>query len=216
MRSKSILASNALPLRTASSTLPWRAATTLHASLAAARWLQSIRRAIFGMTAIVSRVAAAARRRRGASHSGRRRAVTRVACVAFAAFFAPFLGAQSTRGREPAHPRCYRLSVGEWSRPLGVNAAYHAIPPIVRLDTVPVADDGWSVAPDIAFPTGGRFPGMPRWTQQGDSIRIVWSSGYQGTTVRLGPWRREDLRGIAPTSSPTALMPIAVALPAAG
>ena len=116
-------------------------------------------------------------------------------------FFAPFLGAQSSRGRKPASPRCYRLSHGEWSHPLGVNAAYHAIPAIVRLDTVPDAGDGWTVAPDIAFPTGHHFPGMPRWTQQGDSIGIVWSNGYQVTTVRLGPSRGEDLRGTATVRS---------------
>lgn len=118
-----------------------------------------------------------------------------LACVAVSAFFPSLLSAQGAGGRKPTNRRCYQLSQSEWSRPLGVNAAYHAVPAMVRLDTVPAGHDGWAVAPDIAFPTGNHFPGTPRWTQREDSIDIVWSNGYQVTTVRLGPSRAGDLRG---------------------
>ena len=122
-------------------------------------------------------------------------------CAALCALCAPCLGAQGTPTAAPTETRCYHLSHGEWSRPLGVNAAYHAIPAMVRLDTVPAAHGGWVVVPDLAFPNDNHFPGMPHWTQQADSIGIVWSNGYQVTIVRLGPSRGEELRGTATVRS---------------
>src|SRR6266536_4729037 len=107
------------------------------------------------------------------------------------------LSAQSTQAPTTAVPRSYRLIRGEWSRSLGVNARYHALPAVIRLDTARAARDGWTVAPDIAFPSPNHFPGTPHWMRQADSIEIVWSNGYQGTTVRLGPPKGNDLRGTA-------------------
>lgn len=97
----------------------------------------------------------------------------------------------------PGAPRCYRLIQSEWSRPLGVNAAYHVIPEVVRLDTASAPDGSRAAAPDIAYPTPSRARGMPRWTHRGDSIQIVWSTRFQATTIRLGPSQGDDLRGTA-------------------
>ena len=103
--------------------------------------------------------------------------------------------AQDTAATPPAVPRCYRLIRGEWSRPLGVNAQYHALPALVRLDTAPALQGGWKVVSDIAFPTKSRFGGWPRWTRQADTLEIQWSTGFQVTTVRLGWTAGKDLRG---------------------
>jgi hypothetical protein len=115
--------------------------------------------------------------------------------------FGPTLGAQSTPGPAPAGARCYRFIRGEWSRSLGVNARYHALPAVIRLDTVRAARGGWTVAPDIAFPTASHFPGTPRWIRQADSIEIVWSNGYQVTILRLGGPEGGELRGTATVRS---------------
>jgi hypothetical protein len=96
---------------------------------------------------------------------------------------------------------CYHLSRSDWSRALGVNARYHALPASIRLDTVRAARGGWTVAPDIAFPNANRFPGTPRWVFHADSIEIVWSNGYQVTTVRLSVTGGDELRGSATVSS---------------
>lgn len=52
-----------------------------------------------------------------------------------------------------------------------------------------------------AFPNASFFPGTPRWTRQADSIVIVWSNGYQVTTVRLGATQEDELRGTATVGS---------------
>lgn len=118
-------------------------------------------------------------------------------CLGLGVLFVQTLGAQSTPVPSPAVPRCYRLIRGEWSRSLGVNARYHALPAVIRLDTARAARGGWTVAPDIAFPSPNHFRGTPRWMRQADSIEIVWSNGYQGTTVRLGPPEGSELHGTA-------------------
>jgi hypothetical protein len=118
-----------------------------------------------------------------------------LACLGVATLFAARLAAQSTSVPAPGAPRCYRLVRGGWSRPLGVNAQYHALPPVIRLDTTPASRGGWTVAPDIAFPTPNRFPGTPRWTVRADSLEILWSNGFQVTTVRLDVTDSAQLRG---------------------
>lgn len=119
----------------------------------------------------------------------------RSALLGCAVLFAPTLGAQSTAVPTPTAPRCYQLIGVEWSRSLGVNAGYHAIPPVIRLDTARAGADGWKVSPDIAFPTPNRRGFTPRWTFRGDSIEILWSDGFQATTVRLGATETDELRG---------------------
>ena len=53
------------------------------------------------------------------------------------ALFAPVLNAQQAALAPIAG--CYRVEIGTWSRELGVNAAYHAVPSIIRLDTIAAA-----------------------------------------------------------------------------
>ena len=125
----------------------------------------------------------------------------KTAYIAHSILFAQALGAQSTPLSTAAVPRCYHLRQGEWSRSLGVNARYHALPAVIRLDTARAARGGWTVTPDIAFPTPNHFPGTPRWMRHADTIEIVWSNGYQGTTVRLGSPEGNDLRGTVTVSS---------------
>jgi hypothetical protein len=103
--------------------------------------------------------------------------------------------ALSALAQAPTLPECYRLTRGEWSRPLGVNARYHGLPAVIRLDTMPALRGGWIVSPDIAFPFANHYPGTPRWTRQADSVEILWSNGYEVTTVRLGTGKNNGLSG---------------------
>ena len=79
----------------------------------------------------------------------------------------------------------YALTLGKWSRPLGINALYHAIPTEILLDTAAAARGGWKVSPDIAYPFPHHFPGTPRWTVLRDTVQIMWSNGFQPTILRL-------------------------------
>src|SRR5438045_8814732 len=105
-------------------------------------------------------------------------------CLIGAVLLAPGLIAQ--RPAAPAIAGCYRVLLGKWSRDLGVNAAYHAVPSVIRLDTIAAARGGQVVAPDIAFPHASSFPGTPRWVVKADSVDILWSGGYQTNTLRIG------------------------------
>ncbi|MCR4341547.1 MAG: hypothetical protein NUW01_16840 [Gemmatimonadaceae bacterium] len=110
--------------------------------------------------------------------------------------------AQATAAEAPASlAGCYELSLGSWSRPLGVNATYHKLPSSVRLDTVGAARGGWVLRPDIAYPYGNRFPGTPRWTATADSVVLTWSNGFQSTLVRVARRRNGDLVGEAVVGS---------------
>ena len=111
------------------------------------------------------------------------------------------LCAQTASPRAPAEfVGCYDLALGPWSRPLGINAAYHAIPATVRLDTAVAARGWWSVTPDIAYPYPSRFPGTPRWTATQSSVEIMWSNGFQSTALRLARYGTR-LRGQAIVAS---------------
>jgi hypothetical protein len=101
----------------------------------------------------------------------------------------------------PAIAGCYRVLLGQWSRDLGVNAAYHVVPTLIRLDTTVAARGGRVVTPNIAFPRASSFPGTPRWVVTADSVEILWSSGYQTTTLRLDISAPDSLRGIATVGS---------------
>jgi len=96
---------------------------------------------------------------------------------------------------------CYELSIGSWSRALGVNGAYHQLPLKVQLDTVAAARGGWVLRPDIPYPYGNRFPGTPRWTATADSVEMTWSNGYQPTWVRVARAPNGDLAGEAVAGS---------------
>jgi hypothetical protein len=109
----------------------------------------------------------------------------------------PSLLAQTASPRAPVEfVGCYELTLGAWSRPLGINAAYHAIPATVRLDTAAAARGGWRVSPDIAYPHPSRFPGTPRWTATQSTVEITWSNGFQSTALRLARYGTR-LRGQA-------------------
>ena len=113
----------------------------------------------------------------------------------------PTLFAQSASPRAPAEfVGCYELALGPWSRPLGINAAYHVVPATVRLDTAVAARGGWRVSPDIAYPHPSRFPGTPRWTATQSSVEITWSNGFQLTGLRLARYGTR-LRGQAIVAS---------------
>jgi hypothetical protein len=98
-------------------------------------------------------------------------------------------GAQTVANPLPPSVRamrgCYAMTAAEWSPP-DVNAAYHRIPPLIRLDTVPSAvGGGWVLSPNIAYPYHGAFPGTPKWTFSADTLRLVWSNGFAPTLVTL-------------------------------
>ena len=108
------------------------------------------------------------------------------------------LCAQTSSPRAPAEfAGCYDLALGAWSRPLGVNAAWHAIPTTVRLDTAATTHGGWRVSPDIAYPYPSRFPGTPRWTATQSTVEVTWSNGFQSTALRLARYGAQELRGQA-------------------
>ena len=96
----------------------------------------------------------------------------------------------------------YSLTLGEWSRPIGTNAPYHAIPSEILLDTVPASSrGGWKVSPDIKYPFPHHFPGTPRWTISHDTVQVVWSNGFQPTIVTLVQRGTNTLSGEAVVSS---------------
>ena len=108
------------------------------------------------------------------------------------------LCARTASSRAPAEfVGCYDLALGAWSRPLGINAAYHAIPATVRLDTAAATRGGWRVSPDIPYPYPSRFPGTPRWTATQSTVEVTWSNGFQSTALRLARYGAQELRGQA-------------------
>ncbi len=119
--------------------------------------------------------------------------------IALTSMFAPasLFAQRAIRHPPPGIAGCYRLTLGEWSRPLGENAAYHAIPSIVRLDNARAMRGGWRALPDISYPTPNRLRGTPSWTAPRDTVEIMWSNGFQSTTVRLGRRGAKELRGSA-------------------
>ena len=119
--------------------------------------------------------------------------------IALATMLAPasLFAQRATRHPPPGIAGCYKLTIGEWSRPLGANAGYHAIPGIVRLDNARAMRGGWRALPDISYPTPNRLRGTPSWTAPRDTIEIMWSNGFQSTTLRLGRRGAKELRGSA-------------------
>src|ERR1035437_373913 len=112
------------------------------------------------------------------------------------------LGAQTVAPSAPAEfAGCYRLALGKWSHPLGRNEAYHALPSSIRLDTVAGERGGWKVSPDIAYPTRSSMRWMPRWAMRGDTAAVVWSTGFQVTSMNLTTSGRTELRGVATVGS---------------
>jgi hypothetical protein len=136
--------------------------------------------------------------RRGVRHLRNARVQVMV-LITVASMLGParLLAQRATRRAPPGIAGCYRLALGEWSRPLGGNALYHAIPSIVRLDTARAMRGGWRALPDIRYPTPNRLRGTPSWTAPRDTVEIMWSNGFQSTTLRLGRHGAKELRGTA-------------------
>jgi hypothetical protein len=80
---------------------------------------------------------------------------------------------------------CYSVALGTWAPDLGASVPYHRLPAHVRLDTTPVGRGAWSLSPDIAYPTGRRFPATPRWSIRADSMVLLWSNGFSPTEAVL-------------------------------
>jgi hypothetical protein len=97
----------------------------------------------------------------------------------------------------------YSLTLGGWSRPLGADAPYHAIPTEILLDTAAAARGGWKVSPDVKYPHPHYFPGTPRWTTVHDTVQIVWSNGFQPTVLSLTRKDSNELNGEAVVGSDT-------------
>jgi hypothetical protein len=97
---------------------------------------------------------------------------------------------------------CYQLTIGAWSRSLGVNAKYHLLPVRVQLDTAPGPGRGWKLTPDIVYPYPHRFP-APLWRVKGDSVELVWSNGFQPTWIRAKRQSNGELIGEAEVGSDT-------------
>jgi len=112
------------------------------------------------------------------------------------------LSHSSALAQSASNPRfeiagCYTLTLGRWSRPLGVNGEYHQLPLRIDLDTASAAQGGWKLRPDLVFPGGNQFAGTPRWTATVDSVELLWSNGYQPTWVRLARRSVDQLQGEA-------------------
>ncbi len=95
---------------------------------------------------------------------------------------------------------CYDVALGNWSRSLAGNAAYHQLPRQLRLDTIPAERRGWKIIPDIAYPNPHRFP-APWWITKGDSVEMLWSNGFQPTWIRAARLSNGDLIGEAEVGS---------------
>src|SRR5690348_3712262 len=93
-------------------------------------------------------------------------------------------------------PRCYRLDIGPWQPSLGPNGAYHRLPPVIRLDTVFWEHGARRVAPAMSYPYHAEIPRTPYWTAHDDTVRLVWSDGFNPTVVKLAG-RGDDLIGEA-------------------
>lgn len=106
----------------------------------------------------------------------------------------------------PTIPECYRLIRGEWSRPLGVNARYHALPAVIRLDTMPASRGGWVVSPDVAFPIPNHYPAPLAGHTRPTASRFSGPTAITSPRCDLGPARATSsaapsLFAAMPTSS---------------
>lgn len=95
---------------------------------------------------------------------------------------------------------CYTTHLGEWSGPLpatGLPTA-HTPPPRLELDTFPVSvGSAWFAVQPARLVKQSRA--NAEWTLlPHDSIRLGWSTGFVGVSLRLGV-RGDSLVGIAHT-----------------
>jgi hypothetical protein len=99
------------------------------------------------------------------------------------------VGAQSLSVQPIALAGCYTLDLGAWSRPFS-DSVFHKIPRTVSLDTSSADRGAWRIRPNIPSPRGRRMPGTPKWSVNGDTVKLLWSDGFTPTIVTLA--RRAD------------------------
>ena len=116
------------------------------------------------------------------------------------------------RPSTPVVPGCYRLVQGPWSAGSGGHPWSHAMlrsfqpPATFALDTAPVGPsrtgapvvDPWRVARVLDttsrwFRDASRLAGWGR--DQTDTLTVIWTTGFSGTTLRLVPTGRDTLVG---------------------
>jgi hypothetical protein len=108
------------------------------------------------------------------------------------------IGAQGL-GRHYLAGACYDLSVGSWRpAPLrGADTIYIAPPSRVRFDTVRAERSSDRFAMTTA---PGALPSVHRfaiwWPVGGDSVGLIWSTGFSGLRMKLGG-QPDELRGEA-------------------
>ena len=106
----------------------------------------------------------------------------------------------TTRATARRFVGCYAVHLGAWNKPLKGNRPYHTPPDSVVLDSVlvdsPLGGPGFGLAPHIPILT--RYHTVPaRWWPIGsDSVRLLWTSGFAGVTMRLA-WGDSVLHGRA-------------------
>lgn len=95
---------------------------------------------------------------------------------------------------------CYAVRLGPWSKFLEGNPSSHTPPDTVMLDSVlidgPLGGPGFRLRPHIPILT--RYHTVPArwWPVGGDSVRLVWTSGFVGVRIRLA-WGDSVLVGRA-------------------
>lgn len=96
---------------------------------------------------------------------------------------------------------CYDVAIGPWTPDgrIGPNSLYTSPPPRIRLDSLPSPDDAGRDVLKV-HPAPGSPPSIHRFaTWQvvgGDSVLIVFTTGFSGFLMRLAP-RGRDLHGRA-------------------
>lgn len=91
-----------------------------------------------------------------------------------------------TQGSAPSAAGCYLVQVGAWNRRLGEDTVFHAIPHRIVLDTAATASpNARRLSPNIAYPYPRVMRGLPYWTVDGNTLRLVWSDGFAPTIVTL-------------------------------
>ena len=81
-----------------------------------------------------------------------------------------------------SHAGCYELELDDWSPPVGSAAAYHRVPSLIHLDTIP-RGRGRALSPNIDYPGNRSFPETPRWSAVADTVILTWSNGYAPTVI---------------------------------
>ena len=116
------------------------------------------------------------------------------------AFGAARVGAQVASTTVLDLAGCYTVHREPWSRPFE-DSILHKLPTTISLDTATTDRGNRQLRPNIAYPPGIRFPGLPSWFVKGDDIRLTWSNGFTPTVVTLARFADGTLRGRAIASN---------------